>query len=612
MTEAKSDNFDPKNFLKTVTTKPGVYRMRNNKGEVIYVGKARNLKKRLQSYFKEVLDSPKTTVMMRHVCDVEVTVTNTENEALLLENNLIKTLKPKYNIFLRDDKSYPYILLSNHQFPRLDSYRGKKKKKASYFGPFPSASAVHETINLLQKLFQLRQCSDSYFSARTRPCLQYQIKRCSAPCVNKITEKDYQLNAKMAKLFLTGQNDALIQDLTQKMNQASDELAFETAAMYRDQIAKLRTIQQHQVISSDAGNLDVIAIAEKHGISCVHLLTIRSGRIIGSRNYFPQNPTDSAITELLTAFITQYYLNPIRDMQIPTRILVNLDIPEKQWISNALSAHANKKIQINHAARGIRADWLKLSIKNAQTNLASHIETKKNYALQLATLQEVLNIDAPIERMECFDISHTQGEATVASCVVFDAKGPLNSAYRRLNITEITPGDDYAAMKQALSKHYTTLKEKELPLPDILFIDGGKGQLRQAQEVLADLQIHDITLVGVSKGPGRKPGLETLHLADTGQKVNLDADNKALLLVLHIRDEAHRFAITGHRKKQRKNKIVSSLEQIDGIGHARRQKLLQHFAGIQGVKAATVEALAKVPGISKSLAEKIYQTLHRE
>ncbi|MCW8899303.1 MAG: excinuclease ABC subunit UvrC [Gammaproteobacteria bacterium] len=605
--------FDAKAALRNIPNKPGVYRMLDEKACVIYVGKAKNLKKRVSSYFLKNVSSPKTRVMVSHILDIEVTVTHTENEALILENNLIKSLKPRYNVLFRDDKSYPFIYLSSeHAFPRLGVHRGAKKKKGRYFGPYPSAGAVRETLNLLQKIFPVRQCEDSFYSNRSRACLQHQIKRCTAPCVGLISEEEYAEDVNHAVMFLQGKSNDVINQLITKMEHASEKLNFEKAAHFRDQIANLQRIQEKQYIDSEGGDQDIIATALKNGLACVQIFSIRGGRNLGNKTFYPQNAKDSEAEELISTFIAQYYLGDAQSdgREIPSDIIISHEIENTELMEHVLKDQCDHVVKLQSKPRGQRARWLDMAIQNVnqalQIRLNSHVTVLQRYE----ALQTALQLDEMPTRMECFDISHTMGEATVASCVVFDEKGPLKADYRRFNIDDITPGDDYAAMKQALMRRYKRLKEGEAKLPDILFIDGGKGQVSQAEEVLEELQINDVLLIGVTKGEGRNPDLDTLYLSASKRKIILPPDSPALHLTQQIRDEAHRFAISGHRNRRAKKRKTSVLEGIPGLGPKRRQQLLKQFGGLQEVTRAGVEDIARVPGISKQLAKKIYDTFH--
>ena len=600
--------FDPRAFVKTLSSRPGVYRMINAADEVIYVGKARQLSKRVGSYFARNVSSPKTRAMVAHIANIEVTVTNTEGEALLLENNLIKELKPRYNILLRDDKSYPHIFLSADDSPRITFHRGAKRARGRYFGPFPNSGAVRETLNTLQKLFRVRQCEDSFFSNRSRPCLQYQIKRCSAPCVGRVTAEDYAKDVRHAVMFLEGKNSQVIDELVNRMEAASVALEFEAAARYRDQIAKLRRIQEKQYVSGTGGDVDVIAGAVRSGLGCVQVFYIRGGRILGNKTFFPKHTDGVAETDVLSAFLPQYYLG----REVPSEILVNHPLDERELIESVLSEQAGRNVTISHKVRSDRARWVAMAQTNVEEALTRQLLNKAGMRQRYEALQEALRLDDLPQRLECFDISHTMGEATVASCVVFDLEGPLKSDYRRFNIEGITGGDDYAAMSQALTRRYTRIKKGEGKLPDILFIDGGKGQISTAAAVLEELQVTDVLMVGIAKGPDRKPGLETLFLSPSGEAIILPADSPALHLIQQIRDEAHRFAITGHRQRRAKTRSKSPLEGIAGVGAKRRRDLLNQFGGWQEVTRAGVDDLAQVKGISKALAQRIYDAFHAE
>ena len=611
---AETCQFDPKAFVKSLTGKPGVYRMLDAEGTVIYVGKASNLKKRVSSYFQKNISSPKTRVMVSRICYIEVTVTHTENEALLLENNLIKSLKPRYNVLFRDDKSYPYIYLSEQTFPRLSFHRGAQRAKGRYFGPYPSSGAVRETLNLLQKLFSVRQCEDSFYNNRSRPCLQYQIKRCTAPCVGLVEPEQYQADVRHAVMFLEGKSSEVIDDLVRRMEQAAADLEYEQAARFRDQIASLRRVQEKQYISAESGDLDVIAAAVERGVGCVQVFTIRGGQNLGNRTYYPkmeagQLETEDA-THLLDSFLPQYYLRAGRP--IPSEILLSHAASEPELLEQVLSEQSGHKVALSYRLRSQRARWVKMALQNARQALRTRLNSQSSLLQRFEALQEALNLDEMPRRLECFDISHTMGEATVASCVVFDTNGPLKADYRRFNIKDITPGDDYAAMHQALSRRYRRLKEGEGKLPDILLIDGGKGQVSQAEEVLTELQVSGVLLLGIAKGPDRKPGLETLYLSEQKTEIILPADSRALHLIQHIRDEAHRFAITGHRQRRQRSRTTSPLEAIPGLGPKRRQLLLKQFGGLQEVARAGVEDLARVNGISPKLAQQIYDTFHAD
>lgn len=607
------DKFDLKKFLASLPSKPGIYEMIDAHGETIYVGKARNLKKRISSYFSRTLSDTKTIALVQQISQISFTLTHSENEALLLEINLIKKLKPRYNVLLKDDKSYPYLYLSDHpDFPRMDIHRGPKRASGRYFGPFPSAGSVRETLTLLQKVFKIRQCSDHFFKLRVRPCLQYFIDRCTAPCVGYIDIEAYQRNVKLAVLFLEGKNSEVIEELAKKMEESSLNTNYEDAARYRDQIVSLRRIQEKQYVIGQAGDIDVIAAIEKFGQVCIQVLYIRGGRLLGGKPYFPIIPPGTGAPEALAAFLPQYYLNTARGDIIPNQIIINLELEDTHWIEAALSESLGQKIVIQTATRGPQRKWLELSLANAFHALSSHLAGKFSFYQKFETFQSELQLSNMPQRIECFDVSHTLGEAAVASCVVFNTDGPLKKDYRRFNIRGITPGDDYGALTQALTRRYTRLKEGEGELPDVLMIDGGKGQLSVAENVLEELQVSGVTIIAVAKGAGRKPGLETLFIAKRADPIHLNPDSAALHLIQQIRDEAHRFAITGHRKQRAKARITSPLENIPGVGARRRRELLRQFGGLQELKRASAEDLAKVPGISKELAQRIFDHLHSD
>ena len=603
------ERFDHEGFLKSVTQQPGVYQMYGTDGGILYTGKAKNLKKRLSSYFRKQGLEPKTRSLVSKIADIHVTVTNTEAEALLLEHNLIKEQRPPYNILLRDDKSFPYIYLSGHDYPRLSIHRGAKKRKGRYFGPYPSAGAVKESLNFLQKVFRVRQCEDSFFNNRSRPCLQYQINRCSAPCVHKVDEEEYRESVRHTEMFLEGKNKKLIRELADEMEQASAELQFERAAEYRDQIQYLQQVQASQYIEGEAGDLDIVACDYRAGVVCVQVLFVRGGRVLGSKSYFPKVFLDELEPQILEAFISQYYLVD-GSREIPREIVVSHSIDVAAALEEALADRIGRRVSISHQVRSHRAKWLKLATETAKQNLNSYLANRQTVYQRFEALQDALDLPELPQRLECFDISHSGGESTVASCVVFDNNGPLKSDYRRFNIEGVTGGDDYGAMRQALERRYTRLKAGEGAMPDILFIDGGKGQVRQAVEVLEELQVTDPLVVGVAKGTTRKAGFETLYRADSGKEFVLRGDSPALHLVQHIRDESHRFAITGHKQRRDKKRRESPLEGIPGVGPRRRRELLRHFGGWQEVAAASAEDLASVPGISEKLAMDIYAALH--
>lgn len=601
--------FDIKAFLDNAPHHPGVYQMLGEQGDILYVGKAKNLKKRLASYFSASQKDPKTLALVKHIKNIDLTITRSENEALILECNLIKKHKPRYNVLFRDDKSYPYILITDeHPYPRIDFYRGQIKKEGRYFGPYPNSVAVRETIHLIQKVFQIRTCSDNFFSSRTRPCLHHQIGLCSGSCAGLISEEEYAQNVRHAILFLEGKNELIVDELHKKMEFAAKHLNYELAARVRDQIAKIREIQERQYVSSGKGDADIIGLAASAGIICIQLLAIRAGRILGSRAYFPTVPMNSSTEEILTAFITQHYLGS-QVHEIPKEIILDDALPDHDWLVATLSEEAKHKIVISSSVRGERKKWLEMATTSAKQSVASQLANKTNTKERLAALQQLVHLAKPPKRIECFDISHSMGEATVASCVVHDSNGLAKNDYRRFNITDITPGDDIAAMTQALTRRYKRLQSAEQKLPDILLIDGGLAQLHAAEKVLSSLEITDIILVGVAKGVTRKPGFETLHIP--GQlPISLEPDSLALHLIQQIRDEAHRFAITGHRQRRDKARRTSTLESIPGIGAKRRRELLRYFGGIQALNRASLDELAKVPGVSQSLAQRIFEALH--
>lgn len=605
--------FDAKSFLKTVSTQPGVYRMYDASGTVIYVGKAKDLKKRLSSYFRANLPSKKTEALVSAIASIDVTVTHTETEALLLEHNYIQRYQPRYNVLLRDDKSYPYILLSAHIHPRVSMYRGAKHAKGEYFGPFPSSSSVRETLALMQRIFPLRQCEDSFYNNRSRPCLQYQIGRCLGPCVKGlVSDAEYQQCVDDVRLFLQGKDQQVIEGLVNRMEAASRALEFETAARLRDQIQAVRKVTEKQFISGDSEDLDVVSVAYDAGMACVYTLFLRQGKVQGSRSYFPKVPADTELAEVVETFLGQFYLQAHESRTLPNEILLDYRLADKTVLSDSISELAGRRIQIQDRPRGERARYLKLARTNAHTALMTKLSQQSTIHHRLRLLAEQLGLP-PIRRMECFDISHTMGEQTVASCVVFDSNGPLKADYRRYNITGITPGDDYAAMEQVLRRRYSKALTQD-KVPDIIFIDGGKGQLGKAVQIFAELNVewdkHHPRLIGVAKGEDRKAGLETLILADEGNReLSLPPDSPALHVIQHIRDESHNHAITGHRKKRAKVRTSSSLEDIEGIGPKRRQALLKYMGGLQALKNASMEEIAQVPGISANLAEKIFLAL---
>jgi excinuclease ABC subunit C len=601
--------FDSSAFLKTLTTCPGVYRMLDTNGNVFYVGKAGNLKKRVSSYFRKTGLNAKTRLLVEQIADIEITVTHTEAEALLLESNLIKQLRPRYNVLLRDDKSYPYIYLSSHQdFPRLCLHRGARRRKGRYFGPYPSTGSVRESLHLLQKLFRVRQCEDNFFANRSRPCLQYQIKRCAAPCVGLVGKQRYAADVAHTVMFLEGRSSQVIDGLVAQMEAASTQQDYEQAAVYRDQIASLRRVQEKQYISNDRGDADIVACVADKASACVQVFFIRGGHNLGNAVFFPKAPLAVNASDVLSAFLPQYYLGK----NVPSEVLLSHALKDEALLAEVLSAHAGHRVALRSNVRGDRAQWIRMALNNAGLALKARLGTRKGYTGRLQALTAVLGLDEMPERIECFDISHTSGESTVASCVVFGLEGPLKSDYRRFNIRDIQPGDDYGAMEQALTRRYTRLQKGEGKLPEILFIDGGRGQLSTACRALEELQVTEIRIIGVAKGPGRKPGLETLHIPGRSGAVTLSADSPALHLIQQIRDEAHRFAITGHRQRRAKTRATSPLEQIPGIGPKRRQQLLRQLGGLKEVARAGVDDLAGIKGINRHLAQQIYDAFHGE
>ncbi|MEX2962229.1 excinuclease ABC subunit UvrC [Microbulbifer sp. TYP-18] len=601
--------FDSKRFLQSLTRSPGVYQMFDAEGRILYVGKAKNLRNRLSSYFRAAGLTAKTMALVERINSIEVTVTRSETEALVLEQSLIKSQKPPYNVMLRDDKSYPYIFLSSKDtFPRIALHRGAKRKKGQYFGPYPNAASVRDSVNFLQKTFRIRSCEDSVFRNRSRPCLQYQINRCTAPCVNFISEEDYRADVRHAEMFLSGKSDTIIRELADEMDKASKLLDFERAARLRDQIADLRRLQADQVAERSSGNVDVIGVAVLGGNCCVHILFIRQGRILGSRSYFPAERLGLSAAELLSAFIPQFYLGGRRE--VPREILTAEAVGDTELLQRALSEHSGREVTLAHRLRGNRATWVSMAQQAAEQNLSSRTAAQQKLLSRFGALQESLGLEQLPERLECFDISHSSGEAPVASCVVFDTGGAVKSDYRRFNIEGVQPGDDYAAMAQALKRRYTRLASGEGKFPNILLIDGGKGQVRQAVDCLNELGVVGVQIIGVAKGSSRKAGLETLYVVAGDKTHVLASDSAALHLIQQVRDEAHRFAITGHRARRDKKRRESPLEGIPGVGPARRRALLRHFGGLQEIRRATVDELAGVDGVSGKLAREIYDAMH--
>ena len=605
MTKTDALNDITRDFLVSLPTLPGVYRMVDTANTVLYVGKAKDLRKRVSSYFQKNDQSPRIHLMLKSVARVDTTVTRTEAEALLLENNLIKELKPRFNILFRDDKSYPYVLLTGHRFPRLAYFRGSPKKNDQAFGPYPNGYAVRDCMHMLQKVFQLRTCEDSVFANRSRPCLLHQIQRCSGPCVTRISAEDYARDIEHAAQLLNGQASELMAALQAEMNQAAESHDFERAAALRDKLRALAAMREKQFVDTTGGDADadVVAVARVGGILAVNMTMIRGGRHLGDRVFFPQHAEDVALPDALEAFIAQHYL----DHPLPARILMS-EVIDTEALETLLSAQAGKKITLLHRVTGERRVWISMAQANARLSAERRSSERAHQTQRLMALRDTLNLPM-LKRIECFDISHTMGEATVASCVVYEGEDMKKSDYRRYNISGITPGDDYAAMHAALLKRFHRSIEEDGVLPDLLLIDGGKGQISMAVNAMTELGLNEVLLLGVAKGEARKPGLETLIFAD-GRELKLAQDHPGFHLIQNIRDEAHRFAITGHRVKRGKARLHSSLEDIARIGPKRRKVLLEHFGGLQGVRDAGVDALAQVKGISRELAEDIYRTLH--
>ena len=599
--------FDAKTFVDSLPGRPGVYRMLDAHGEILYVGKARNLKNRVGSYFQPSNVQPKVQALIAKTVNVEVTITNSETEALLLEFNLIKKHRPRFNVVLRDDKSFPYLHLeTHHEFPRLNFYRGSRKEPGKYFGPYPSAGAVRDTLQQLQKLFRIRNCDDTYFANRSRPCLQYQIQRCTAPCVGLVSKEHYARDVGAAIKVLEGRNDEVSEDLGRRMEAAAERLDFEEAAQLRDQLAKLKVIQAQQIVTAGADHdADVIAVAAENGEYCVAIMFVRAGRSLGSTTFFPKAPL-AELPEVLAAFVTQYYL----ERDAPAEIIVQQDFDEMHLLEATLAQRLSHKVRISSSVRGIRARWLEMMHNNAVQALNMRRLARAGIESSLDDLREAFDLDEAPNRLECFDISHTGGTDTVASCVVFGLEGPLKSEYRRFNINGIQPGDDYAAMHQALTRRYKRVRDGETPKPDVLLIDGGKGQLSEAAKVLEELEVGGITLIGVAKGADRRPGQEQLFLLGQDTPTILPPDSRALHLIQRVRDEAHRFAIAGHRRKRAKRHSQSILETIPGLGPVKRRELLKQFGGLQGILRAGVDDFVQIRGLGRELAEVIYEHLH--
>ena len=602
--------FEVKPFLRNLTHRPGIYRFIDGKQKIIYVGKARDLKKRVSSYYNRTHSSSKTAAMMKMVLRVEVTITNTEAEALILEYNLIKKHKPRFNILLRDDKSYPYIYASTeHDFPRLRFHRGARNGKGKYFGPYPSTSAVRQTLNELEKLFLIRNCSESFFQNRSRPCLQYQIKRCTAPCVNLISKDQYASDINAAILFLEGKNKSVVNTFVNRMERAASVQDYEHAARFRDQISKFKEIEARQIIKRNGtSDIDVIGFSSNKAIHCLTIMFIRNGTVIGSHDHFPRLQGETNKREIVNAFISHYYLG----RAAPAEIIIDLDIPDNDLIQQALTIRAGHKVVIKSKVRGDRSRFLQMANINAKQGLNLRVASNATIKRQFMSLGEALKLEDIPQRLECFDVSHTSGEVTVGSCVVFNTAGPLKSDYRRFNLNPSSLGDDYSAMSEALKRRYTRIKKGEVPIPDILFLDGGKGQLSEAMKILGEVGLEWLKVVAIAKGRSRRPGSEQLFIPGESRALILPSDSPALLLIQQIRDEAHRFAITGHRQRLAKARRTSTLEKIPGLGPKKRRELLKQFGGLQGITAAGIDDLVQVYGISRRLAENIYNTLHLE
>jgi excinuclease ABC subunit C len=604
---AVSEQFDAKVFVDSLPGRPGVYRMLDSDGQILYVGKARNLKSRVASYFQPSNVQPKVQALIAKTANMEVTITNSDTEALLLEYNLIKRHRPRFNVVLRDDKSFPYLHLeTNHEFPRLNFYRGSRKEPGKYFGPYPSAGAVRDTLQQLQKLFRIRNCDDTYFANRSRPCLQYQIQRCTAPCVGLVSKEHYARDVGAAIKVLEGRNDEVREELGRRMDAAAERLDFEEAAQLRDQLAKLKVIQSQQIVTAGADHdADVIAIAAANGEYCVALMFVRAGRSLGSTTFFPKAPF-ADLPEVLAAFVMQYYL----ERDAPAEIIVEQDFDEMQLLEATLTQRLTHKVRICSSVRGIRARWLEMMHTNAEQALNMRRLARAGIESSLEDLREAFDLEEAPNRLECFDISHTGGTDTVASCVVFGVEGPLKSDYRRFNISGIQPGDDYAAMYQALTRRYKRVRDGEIAKPDVLLIDGGKGQLAEAAKVLEELGVDGITLIGVAKGVDRRAGQEQLFLLGQDTPTILPPDSRALHLIQRVRDEAHRFAIAGHRKKRAKRHSQSILETIPGLGPVKRRELLKQFGGLQGILRAGIDDFIQIRGLGRELAQVIYEHLH--
>ncbi len=603
-----TEGFDPADFLRTLTHRPGVYRMLDRRGRVLYVGKARDLKRRVASYFGRRAQHPKTRALMNQVASVEVTVTASEQEALLLEYNQIKAHAPRYNVLLRDDKSYPYIYVSTEQpFPRFEFHRGARSGRGRYFGPYPTAWAVREVLGQLQKLFRIRQCRDSFFAHRSRPCLQHQIGRCSAPCVGLIDADSYRRDVANAMAFLAGRNEQVLDSLVAQMDAAAARLDYETAAGLRDQIAAVRRLLASQAITGSAPrDADVLAAVSDGGVHAVGLLMIRNGRVLGSRTLFPRGGLDAGPGEILGAVIAQHYF----DQAAPPELLLADEVPERELLAAVLSERAGRRVRLATRCRGQRRQWVQMARENARAAVAARLASRADLGERFAALAKALRLDAVPERIECFDISHTGGESTVAACVAWTLQGADKSGYRRYNIRDAAAGDDYAALAEAVRRRYRRSRGADAMLPDLVLIDGGRGQVAAVAEVLDELQLGGVELAGIAKGEGRRPALDKLYRPNGPQAFGLAPTSPAMHLLQQLRDEAHRFAITGHRQRRSRERQASALEEIPGIGPKRRRALLQRFGGLQGVRRAGVEDLAAVPGISRTLARRIFEQLN--
>ena len=603
------EGFNPKEMISNLTHCPGVYLMSNSKGEVVYVGKAKDLRRRVGSYFQGRAQDTKTMAMLSQVDNIDVTITQTESEALILEYNLIKEHRPRFNILLRDDKSYPYIHVStDHDFPRLTSYRRPRKIAGRHFGPYPSASAVKEALSQLQKIFKIRQCEDSYFSNRTRPCLQYQIQRCTAPCVGLVSSDDYQRDIEHALLFLQGDSGVITEKLAKSMDEASEKLEFEIAAEYRDKLSKLKEIESLQLVSRVSGNFDVVGLVYQENLCCITVMCFRGGRLLGSNSYFPRMPSEKNTSEIMRSFLLQYY----GEREAPSEILLSEATSDAEALAEMLGNKSKRRVLIKYKCRGDRARWIEMALTNA--NHAADLKAKSSASLlkQYKALTEILNLGKLAHRLECFDISHMAGGATVGSCVVFGTDGPVKADYRRFNVTDITPGDDYGALAQVIKRRYLRIKKGEASIPDVLLVDGGQGQLSAVASVLKELQLENIMLVAIAKGQDRKPGRERLYLRGISQAIKLPANSPALYLIQKIRDEAHRFAIEGHKARRKKQQYSSPLDGINGLGPKRRRALLRNFGGLQAITRASVDDLMKVKGISRRLGRLIYSQFHSD